>query len=164
MKTKMWSLAVACLCFGITCDVVAQQKKDPNTKQRTNINTRQKTPVKVIEYIPGKWVLQSVYRGNKNVSATDTLAGAETIEFNREGRYISYAGNEKIDSGAYRINEEHSYLYMASEDDNERSTNWHVSFDDNGNMIMKIRDTGTNAPNLSYVYRKEETATTSNRD
>ena len=133
-------------------------------QQDKHINTEEKTPVKVIEYIPGTWVIEDVYRGDKNVTSTDTLAGVETIEFNREGRYVSYAGSEKIDSGAYRVNEQHSLLYLASEGDNEKSTSWKVSFYENGNMTMKVRDTGSKEENISYVYRKEDTATGSNRN
>ena len=127
MKKHISLLLVACLVAFF--DVQAQDKKEKergNTdytnnrssaegkKEQVEVNTDHQTPVKIIEFIPGTWMIDQVLRGEKDISESDKSNGNETITFNREGRFMSYSGNELIDSGAYRINEQHAILYMQS--------------------------------------------------
>jgi hypothetical protein len=174
MKTKIFSLALFASLTVAVIGASAQEKERGNTdytnnrtagkpKPEKNVNTAKQTPVKIIEYIPGTWVIEHVYRGKEEVSKTDTLAPNESFEFNREGRYTSFSGNEKIDSGAYRINEEHAILYLASEGDNEKPAEWDVWFGKDGTMTMKSRNTPNKGEDFSYVYKRNSTETTSNR-
>ncbi len=133
-------------------------------KSESEVNSKQNTPVKIIEYLPGSWVIEKVHRGKDDVTLTDTLAGNESFEFNREGRFISYAGNEKIDSGAYRVNEQHAILYVASEREDDKVVEWTVSFPAPGTMTMKLKDDGSNEESFTYTYRKNGIETSSNRE
>jgi hypothetical protein len=176
MKNYIATLCIAGLCSGFMTDAVAQDNKKRNDTDYTNnrksqdytnkrkdktnneqVNTKQETPVKIIEFIPGTWTLDQVIRGGKDVSENDTVAQHQTLEFNREGRYVSYSGNERIDSGAYRLNEDHAILYMASETD-EKAHEWSVWFDAEGTMTMKLHDGVAHGENFSYVYRRTSNA------
>jgi outer membrane protein assembly factor BamE (lipoprotein component of BamABCDE complex) len=171
---KILGLLIA-LIAAVVFNVHAQQNKERGDTDYTNNKTKGKgkdeksvpaarsTPVKIIEYIPGTWVIEHVYRGKEDVTSTDTLASTETFEFNREGRYTSFSGTEKIDSGAYRINEEHAVLYLASEGDNEKPQEWNVWFDKDGTMTLKMLNSPNKGQDFSYVYRRNSTETTSNR-
>lgn len=134
--------------------------KPKNTDKR--VNTDRKTPVKIIEYIPGTWAIEQVKRGKEDVTSTDTLAQNQTLEFNREGRYLSYSGQEKIDSGAYRLNEQQAILYLESET-NDKPSEWNVWFDPSGTMTLRMRDGSKHGESFTYIYRRQGTATTSNR-
>ncbi|MBT1705905.1 hypothetical protein [Chryseosolibacter indicus] len=134
--------------------------KPKNTDNR--VNTDKKTPVKIIEYIPGTWTIEQVLRGKEDVTATDTLAQNQRLEFNREGRYLSYSGQEKIDSGSYRLNEQQAVLYLESEA-NDRPSEWNVWFDPAGTMTLKMRSGSVHGESFKYIYRRDGTTTTSNR-
>jgi hypothetical protein len=122
------------------------------------VNTDRKTPVKIIEYIPGKWAIEQVLRGQEDVTATDTLAQNQTLEFGRENRYRSYSGEEQIDSGMFRINEQQAILYLESES-TDKPTEWNIWFDPEGTMKLKRREGQGTAANLSYIYRRTGAAT-----
>jgi hypothetical protein len=159
MKNLFVGIFAACLSiYALTTQ--AQQKPKSDTK--SGINTQQKTPTKIIEYIPGIWVIDHVYRGKEDVTNSDTLASMKKLEFNREGRYSSYSGTEKIDSGAYRINEEHAILYLAS-GNNGKPSEWNVRFDKSGNMTLSAKNTNKKEMAISYFYKKDSEASTSVR-
>jgi hypothetical protein len=168
MKKRILSLIIVGMISAVAFTSMAQvRQKDKDatgSEEENDVNTAKKTPVKIIEYIPGKWVIEGVYKGKEDISKTDTVSKNETIEFNREGRYVSYSGSEKIDSGAYRINEQHAILYLASESDNDRSSQWNVWFDKTGTMTLKTKGTDAKEESLRYVYRKEDSASSSNRE
>jgi hypothetical protein len=163
-------LIAGLICLGTT--FAAAQEKDRGDTDYTNNRTKgqpkkgnqvnRKSLVKIIEYIPGSWKIEHVYKGKEDVMETDTLAQSQTIEFNREGRYVSHTGAEKIDSGAYRINEDHAILYLASET-NEKPVEWYVSFNDEGQMTLQMKDTDKHSESFRYVYRRNGLPTSSNR-
>jgi hypothetical protein len=166
-----WIVAgIVSLC---TFDVAAQQKrgdtdytnnrKRGKVKQDKPVNTEQSTPTKFIEYIPGTWQVEQVLRGKKDVTETDTLAKNQTIEFNREARYMSYSGTEMIDSGGYRLNEDHALLYLESEVHGTTSQ-WNVWFEPNGTMTLQLKDGVAHGERLRYVYRRTSNETSSNRN
>jgi hypothetical protein len=170
MKHGMVKIMMLALSF-LTINATAQENKDRGNTDYTNrekgkskntVNTDQKTPVKIIEYIPGTWKIESIYKGEKNITQADTVAMYKTIEFNREGRYVGYSGNEKIDSGAYRINEQHASLYLANES-NDKPIEWSVSFAKNGNMTLRMKDESKHAESFRYIYKRDGSATSSNR-
>jgi hypothetical protein len=174
MKIMAFKYIVITLLSIIISDIHAQYNKKRGDRDYTNnksqgkpdagkdVNTAKETPVKIIEYIPGTWVIDHVYKG-KDLAQNDTLAKNQKIEFNREGRFVSFSENEKIDSGAYRINEEHAILYMASVGDNKKPVEWDVWFDKDGTMTMKKRRTEKDGQDLGFVYRREGSTTSSNR-
>jgi hypothetical protein len=131
-------------------------------KQPRQVNTEAKTPVKIIQFIPGTWDIVNVYQGEKEVGKTDSLAYDQlTLEFNREGRFMKYSANDMIDSGAYRLNEDHAFLYLESEVD-KKNTQYAVWFK-NDTMTLQQIGLPVNEVPLKYIYRRSSNTTTSNR-
>jgi hypothetical protein len=134
------------------------QDTDNNKRKRDRedaINTRKKTPVKIIEYIVGKWEVDRVYNGDRDVTAANEAQAGKSIEFNSEGRYSSYSDRQKIDSGAYRLNEAHGILYLESETGKPISQ-WNISFTKSGVMTLQPRESTPNAESFKYVYTRTE--------
>lgn len=170
---RILNLVVIVISF-LTCQVMAQDNKDRGNTDYTNnrtagkpkndnrVNTQKKTPVKIIEYIPGVWTIDKVYQGKKDITANDTIAQNQTMEFTREAKFMSYQGNEKIDSGTFRVNEDHAILYLASES-NTKPTEWNVWFDPKGTMTLKMIDADKKSESIRYVYRRTSNVTSSKR-
>jgi hypothetical protein len=127
-------------------------KKKEDARKEDAINTNKKTPVKIIEYIVGTWQMDEVYKGKKDISDTDTVGMNQTITFDREGRFISYSGEEKIGSGSYRLNEDHAILYLESET-GEPITEWNVAFSKEG-MSLQPRDATSREESFKYIYTR----------
>lgn len=125
-----------------------QKRRDDNA-----INTRKKTPEKIIEHIVGTWEVEGIYKGKKDISNTDTVGANQTITFDRELKYVSYSNNERIDSGIYRLNENHSILYLESSTGHEPKE-WNVSFTNNG-MTLQPRETYPHAESFRYFYTRK---------
>jgi hypothetical protein len=162
MKTKIHIVSITLvLCFS-SMHLAAQDDNDYTNnrgKKKQNqeaINTKKKTPVKIIQYIVGTWEVEEIHKGNKDITDTDTVGLHQTIEFNREGRYVSHSGTEKIDSGAYRLNENHSILYLESEIGSEPQE-WDVAFNKNGDMTLRPRGTYPHAESFKYIYSRTST-------
>lgn len=152
-----------------TAGTVCAQEKRGNTdytnnrtrgkgKPDRNVNTEKSSPVKFIQYLPGRWEVQQVLRGKKDITETDTLVKNQVIEFNREGRYMSYSGREMIDSGAYRLNEQHAVLYLDS-DLNDTTSEWSIWFTPDGVMTLQLRDGVRHGERFRYVYKRQGTTT-----
>lgn len=165
MKKYIMSLAALIFCCSATLtaqdkrgdtDYTNNRKPAEKKQDQPQVNTKQETPVKIIQFIPGTWTMEQVLRGNEDISATDTVAQSQMLVFNREGRYMSYSGSEKIDSGAYRINEDHAILYMSSEL-SQNTSEWNVWFGD-GTMTLKLRDGVRHGEKFSYTYRRTDNA------
>ena len=63
---------------------------------------------KLIEYLIGEWQMES--------GSTSAEGGpGERITFTTEARYIVHEGNQKVDSGAYRMNQQLRHIYLESE-------------------------------------------------
>ena len=146
MKINFKIFFIAGILITTGLNVYAQDNKDSRRRDNDKINTKQKTPVKVIEAIIGDWTIDRVYQGNKEISTTDTVAQQEMLTFNREGRYVRHNHTEKIDSGAYRVNEEHGYLYLESVNGGPPSE-WKVTFTE-GSMSLRKRDDTEHAESL----------------
>lgn len=134
-------------------DYTNNRSSAESKQQDVKVNTEYETPVKIMEFIYGTWTIEQVKRGQKDISASDTTSQEERIEFNPEGRYTSYSGNERIDSGAYRINEQQAILYMESETARNTSE-WNVWFKEEGTMTLKLRDGPNHGERFTYIYRK----------
>jgi hypothetical protein len=131
--------------------LMGQQEK--KTRDENAINTRKKTPEKIIEHIVGTWEVEGIYKGKKDISNTDTVGSNRTITFDREAKYISYSGNEKIDSGTYSLNENHYLLYLESAGGGAPSE-WKISFSNNG-MTLQPNATYPHAESFRYFYTRK---------
>jgi predicted transcriptional regulator of viral defense system len=111
---------------------------------------------KSIESIVGKWQLQKVYAGSREITSNPNSEGS-WIEFNEDGRYRIQA--EDSDEGSYRLNENHSILYLESEQRKETSsavslhnlTEYNIVMRD-GTLTMQSRN--SNAGSTKYVYAR----------
>jgi hypothetical protein len=144
---------IFCLAvLGFSALQVTAQENERRKRDKNAINTNKKTPEKIIEHIVGTWEVEGIYKGNKDISDTDTVGANQTITFDRETKYVSYSGNEKIDSGMYRLNENHSILYLESAAGEEPSE-WKISFTDNG-MTLQPKETYPHAESFRYFYTR----------
>lgn len=163
MKTRIHILSALLCLFSLS--VSAQDDNDYTNnrgKKKQNedaINTKQKTPVKIIEFIVGTWEVEGIFKDKKDISETDTVGSNQIIKFNREGRYVSHSGNEKLDSGIYRLNENHSILYLESET-GEEPVEWKVTFSQNGEMTLQPTGTYPHAESFRYIYTRRSPADT----
>ena len=120
--------------------------------QRSN-----EVPEKAIESIIGKWQLQKVYAGSREITANPNSENRSWIEFNADGTYNQQS--EDTDRGSYRLNENHSVLYLESEERKETSsavssnnlTEYDISIR-NGMLTMQPR--GDDSTRTKYVYVK----------
>jgi hypothetical protein len=133
----------------------ATVEQESDGKQSTNdgINSNEPTPVKLIDRLPGIWVVDQVTKGGKTVTREEAGIQNQPLEFTRDGRYRHYSGKSKIDSGSYRVNERQESIYLDS-DDGKKITEWNVSFDDQGRMLM-FNPLGEKNNNLEYTYSKQ---------
>lgn len=128
------------LILTITFNATAQRSED--------------TPDKRIESIVGKWQLQKVYAGSREITTNPNSEGS-WIEFNEDGTYRQQA--EDGDEGSYRLNENHSVLYLESSQKQESSaavstrdlTEYNILMRD-GMLTMQSRN--SNGGSTKYVY------------
>lgn len=93
---------------------------------------------KFIEMIAGTWKLKSIVdseaknKGKKtNQNPTDQGNNAmQMLEFQPNARYKMNSSTNAVDSGSYRLNEQHAILYMES-DATESPTEWAISLNKN---------------------------------
>jgi|GEM_PF-3334063 len=172
MYIKLIITCVIAAIFGCSLELSAQEKrgntdytnnrKKGKSAKDANVNTEQSTPEKIIHFIPGTWEVEAVFRGKEDITDSDTLAKNQTLEFTREGRYMINSGKERIDSGAFRVNEQDKILYLAS-DFNETTTEWKISFDKTAAMTLQLKDGVVHGERFRYVYRRIPHTTSSKR-
>lgn len=147
----IFSLAVL-----LTLHTACETKKSTETtneeaNDNSEVNTKQETPTKMIESLVGEWQVDRILNGEQNV--TNDQGGAnQTLTFTNEARYIRRSGNQKVDSGAYRMNEQLNNLYLESET-NEQAEEWEVDFESGTMTLTRTADGNTNR-NLQYIYRR----------
>ena len=125
----------------------------------TQINTEEETPTKMIEYLVGEWQVERIMDGEKNV--TDAQGGSgQRIIFTNEARYIKRSGNQKVDSGAYRMNEQLENLYLESET-NAQPQEYEVTLK-SGMMTLTPKQKQNGKSNLKYFYRKGQSTSQNN--
>jgi hypothetical protein len=164
MKTQQILFFVICLISATSCNRSSDQADTGQTNndsaegvtKSTNdgINSNEPTPVKLIDRIPGIWVIDQVTKNGNVISMEEAGVPNQPLEFARDGRYRHYTEKAKIDSGSYRINERQESLYFES-DDQKKVTEWNVSFDEDNRMVMSKADSNSKE-NLKYFYRKKE--------
>ncbi len=103
----------------------------------------------MIEYLVGDWKIDKILNEKKDV--TEKEKGVDqTITFNSEARYVIRSGNDNIDSGSYRMNEQIGSLYLESES-NEKPREWKTEFI-SGGMILTLKQVNPQQANLRYFY------------
>ena len=116
-------------------------------------------PDKNIKNIVGKWQLQKVYAGSREITSNPNSENPTSIEFNEDGTYVLQS--ESADRGSFRLNENHSILYLESGEKTEPSsavqtnnlTEYTITLKDDV-LTMQSKD---DSPGNKYVYvRKGE--------
>lgn len=153
MKIKYFILFFGASVLLTLVNSCQSDNRDRNGEDVDNreVNTEQESPVKMIEYLVGEWRIERILNeNNEDITATEDESN-QTLTFTAEARYILSSGNEKVDSGAYRMNEQLGHLYLESEVD-EEPREWNVEF---GSDKMTL-SSDKNSPNskLRYVYRR----------
>jgi phage terminase large subunit GpA-like protein len=138
--------------FAFTVQVLAQRSNDVADK--------------AIESIVGRWELQKVYAGSREITSNPNSENSTWIEFNPDGTYRQQA--EETEQGSYRLNENHSVLYLESERRKETSsavsmhnlTEYNITMRD-GMLTMQSR--GENTGSTKYVYARAAQSESENK-
>lgn len=149
MSRRISVLVVVLALIGTCVQVSAQQQKAINDKS--------------IERIVGTWKVQKILSGKTEVARNPT--SAQWIEFRGDGKYVNNASS--IDSGSYRLNENHSVLYLESQvqagsdkNDPKKIVEWRISLDND--MLTMQQQTNekkekkSHADKMKYVYVRIE--------
>ena len=128
------------------------QKDNRKTTENDNLEVpaKQETPEKMIETLVGEWEKT----GDTGVAGNRDQQGgaAQTLTFTEEARYVMREGNEKTDSGAYRMNEQLQNLYLESEA-NEKPREYEVKLN-RDTLILTAKDGSQPSGNDESVYVK----------
>src|SRR5688500_14323031 len=123
-------------------------REDTQKNDNEEVNTKQETPAKMIEYLVGEWQLDApAPTGNNQQNRAN-----ERLTFTEEARYIVYSGHQKIDSAAYRMNEQLRNLYLESEA-NEKRREYVVDMTEDV-MKLKPKQAEPGQGNETYTYRR----------
>ena len=109
MKINLLSTLILAL---LTLQACQQDGRPSSETDTARVNTEKESPTKLIEILVGEWQRDA----SGATSQTDGRGNqGERMVFTEEARYIQYSGGQKIDSGAYRMNEQLRNLYLESE-------------------------------------------------
>jgi len=140
---------VAALVIGMmSLNAVAQERE-----KNKDIPVNNETPIKNIEKVVGVWEVAAIFKGNKDITSTDTVALNSKFEFSRENKYLSFSNNEQIDSGAFKLNENHSLLYLESASGHDVKE-YRVEFKDDTMTLQPAESADAHAQRFRYVYRR----------
>ncbi len=117
-------------------------------------------PDKNIETILGTWKVQKIMSGNTEVAKNPT--SGHWIEFRNDGKYVHQSTS--LDSGSFRMNENHSVLYLesqahAGEAGKSNIVEWNISLKDDAlTMQQKTNEKKgkSHADAMKYVYVRIE--------
>ncbi len=102
---------------------------------------------KMIDNLVGEWKIDSVQSG---AQSNDTAnRNNETLTFTQEARYIVRSDGKKIDSGAYRMNEQLKNLYLESEA-NEKPREYEIKVSQDTLILSSREDKGETV----YIYSR----------
>lgn len=104
MKHSLFFLPLVAL-LTLNCQTDNRRESENENAQ---VPTEQETPDKLIDRLVGEWAIDSA--GGAGQQQSD-----QRLVFTEEARYIVYSGQQKVDSGAYRMNEQLTNLYLESE-------------------------------------------------
>jgi|SRR5690606_1913709 hypothetical protein len=145
----MKKLNLSALCFCLFALLACQG--DNRQSEATGDENRQppaerETPLKLIEVLVGEWELISSSGGDGGQPESQRLT------FTQEARYIIRADGQKIDSGAYRMNEQLQNIYLESEATmRPREFELEVQGDQ---ITLTPRDGESEGRSTRYVYRR----------
>ena len=91
-------------------DNKGEAQNDTQQSETQQPPVKEETPAKMIEQLVGEWQ-QAAGSTNNNQQSGE----GQKLTFTEEARYIVEKGNQKTDSGAYRMNEQLRNLYFESE-------------------------------------------------
>ena len=121
--------------------------------QQTN-----KIPNQLIDRIIGKWQINTVVgkpnaKNKTNAHTDEKTPGPPTeIIFKRDMRYFSNSNNGSgLDSGSFRVNENHRRLYLQSDISTKQPTEWDVFI--HKNQLTLQADSLKNKNHFQYLYR-----------
>jgi hypothetical protein len=157
MKTILITLTTVALLTLQSCQSDQREghteaQDETETADKNEVNTEQETPTKMIEKLVGDWDRSG--GGQQGAQNNNQQEGMQRITFTEEARYILYNGNQKIDSGAYRMNEQLNNLYLESEI-NEEPKEFEVQLSED-QLTMKAKQANGQAGNVQYVYRRRQ--------
>jgi hypothetical protein len=117
-----------------------------------------KEPTLATESIVGKWQLQKVYAGSREISNNPNATTQSWIEFKPDGTYEQSADDG--DRGTYRLNEDQSIVYLESS--NEKQTSSVTTVNTLHEFGLSIRDGvlvlqakgDDNSGTTKYVYAR----------
>ena len=145
MKTIFF---LSVIFFLLTLNACTSDNRKDSEQERRETHTQQDTPVKMIEYLVGEWEMNAAGEGSQNGNEAD--GPGERITFTSEARYIVHQENQRVDSGAYRMNEQLNNLYLESELNGEpREFEVRLQSD---TMTLKPNDGGQNG--TAYTYHR----------
>ena len=133
-----------------SCQSDNRESNESNNANEQQANTKEETPVKMMEILIGEWQLANGATGGGN--AGQGGGPVERIRFTEEARYIGYSGNQKVDSGAYRMNEQLRNLYLESEA-TEQPREYEISLQQDA-LTLKPRQPQAGQDAASYTYRR----------
>lgn len=145
-KTVFLSLA---LVFTLTLQYCQNGNRgDEAQGNRAGEEEEDNKPVKMIDYLVGEWKIDSARSGK---AGRQTGGGDQTLTFTQEARYILRSGNQKVDSGAFRMNEQLNNLYLESEA-NEEPREFEVEVKEDTLILSSKEDKGQTV----YIYSRSK--------
>jgi hypothetical protein len=123
----------------------------------------QKTKIsdKLIDHIVGTWTISQVVdvqqkkeiriRSKVDTVTTNKKSGLTQLTFKRNGRYKTIDSQNAIDSGSYRLNENHHRLYLESDADHDHPLEWDLTI--SNDMLTLQPDSTKRANHFKYVYK-----------
>lgn len=147
MRVNFLFMAVVCALALGACQ--SDSKKTTEGNDNEQVNTEQKTPVKMIERLVGEWQLEASQGQN-----TGQQGGvAQRLTFTEEARYIAESGDQKVDSGAFRMNEQLQNLYLESEA-NEQPREYEIELQQDVLTLKPKQGNQGGQASESYTYRR----------
>lgn len=145
MKTNLFLSAAFALLALQACQPDNRESAQNDGQQKPP--AKEESPVKMIEELVGEWEQAGPARGAGNTQPD----ASQTLTFTEEARYIVRQGNQKTDSGAYRMNEQLNNLYLESEA-NEDPREYEVELQ-RDTLILSAKEGSQGGDDQLYVRR-----------
>jgi hypothetical protein len=168
MKNSIWKTIGILVMFVCLCSIANGQ----STKDMTKTGNAKK----FIEMITGTWKLKSIVDAESKGKTSDkntkskngTMAtenppdqsnnAMEIMEFDPDARYKMNTAVAAVDSGSFRINEQHGLLYLDSDRTGDPSE-WKISIKNN---VLTLGGRSDADKRYTYVYERIKKGVRSN--
>ena len=147
MRVNFLFMAVVCALALGACQ--SDSKKTTEGNDNEQVNTEQETPVKMIEQLVGEWQLEA----SQGQSAGQEVAAGQRLTFTEEARYIAESADKKVDSGAFRMNEQLQNLYLESET-NAQPREYEIELQQDVLILEPKQGNQGGQASASYTYRR----------